>query len=86
MFAIKEDANLSTPVTVNVKVLTLEILFVIECCVYFPFQDLFVAFELISCVEMALGGDVQLSMVDRLKWNVGTPSVFSGMITSLVII
>ena len=61
-------------------------------CALFPmhiltlFQDLFVKFELISCVEMALGGDVQLSMVDRLKWNVGTPSVFSGMITSLVII
>ena len=49
---------------------------------YFSFQDLFVAFELISCVEMALGGDVQLSMIDRLKWNVGIPSVFSGMIMS----
>ena len=46
------------------------------------FQDLFVKFELISCVEMALGGDVQLSMVNRLKWNVSTPSKFSGMITS----
>ena len=47
-----------------------------------PFQDLFVTFEMISCVEMTLGGDVQLSMVNRLKWNIGTPSVLSGMITS----
>ena len=47
-----------------------------------PFQDLFVTFEIVSCVEMTLGGDVQLSMVNRLKWNIGTPSVLSGMITS----
>ncbi|XP_065912001.1 lysosomal alpha-mannosidase-like [Dysidea avara] len=58
MFAVKEDANLSTSVTVNVK-------------------DLFVTFELISCVEMTLGGDVKLSMVNRLKWNIDTPSVLS---------
>jgi len=45
-------------------------------------QDLFITFEFISCVEMTLGGDVQLSVVDRLKWNVGTLSVFPGMITS----
>ena len=42
-----------------------------------PFQDLFVTFEVISCVEMTLGGDVQLSIVNRLKWNIGTPSVLS---------
>jgi len=45
--------------------------------VMLPFQDLFVKFELISCVEMTLGGDVQLSVVDRLKWNVATPSLQS---------
>ncbi|XP_065912002.1 lysosomal alpha-mannosidase-like isoform X1 [Dysidea avara] len=58
MFAVKEDTNLSTSVTVNMK-------------------DLFVTFEIVSCVEMTLGGDVQLSMVNRLKWNIGTPSVLS---------
>jgi len=55
------------------------------CVLKFWFQDLFVTFELVSCVEMTLGGDVKLSMVDRLKWNVVTPSVFPGMIASLVI-
>ena len=35
MFAVKEDTNLSTSVTFDVKVLTLEMLLVIECCVLF---------------------------------------------------